>query len=112
MNESTAREWPRCRALRRDDVRGTGRAAAAHDASAAMSPTSIFASASTPADAIVEVSHFVLAVTAGVFVVVGSLLVYAIARFRKRPHDADSEPAQVYGSNAVELAWTVIPVLI
>ena len=77
-----------------------------------MSPTSIFASASTPADAIAELSHFVLAVTGGIFVVVGGLLVYAVARFRKRRHDADSEPAQVYGSSEVEIAWTVIPILI
>jgi cytochrome c oxidase subunit 2 len=77
-----------------------------------MSPTSIFASASTPADAIAELSYFVLAVTAGIFIVVGGLLVYAVARFRKRRHDTASEPAQVYGSSEVEIAWTVIPVLI
>lgn len=77
-----------------------------------MSPTSIFASASTPADLIAELSHFVLAVTAAIFVCVGGLLAYAVVRFRKGRHDADSEPAQVYGSNEVEIAWTVIPVLI
>jgi len=77
-----------------------------------MSPTSIFASASTPADAIAQLSHFVLAVTAAIFVFVGGLLAYAVARFRKRRHDDDAEPAQVYGSNEVEIAWTVVPVLI
>ena len=33
-------------------------------------------------------------------------------RFRKRKNDDGREPAQVYGSNQVELAWTVIPVII
>ena len=42
-----------------------------------MSPTTIFAPVSTPADSIFELSRFVLAVTAGIFVVVFALLVYA-----------------------------------
>ena len=49
-----------------------------------MSPTSIFAPVSTPADSIFELSMFVLAVTAGIFVVVFGLLVYAVVRFRRR----------------------------
>jgi cytochrome c oxidase subunit 2 len=53
----------------------------------------------------------VLAVTATIFVVVFSLLVYTVVRFRKKTED-DQEPPQVYGSTQVELAWTVIPVLI
>jgi cytochrome c oxidase subunit 2 len=77
-----------------------------------MSPTSIFASASTPADAIAGLSHFVLALAAGIFLVVGGLLVYTVARFRRRGSDDRLEPPQVYGSNEVEIAWTVIPVLI
>ena len=55
---------------------------------------------------------FVLAVTGAIFVVVFSLLVYATVKFRKRAGDEGREPAQVYGSKQVELAWTVIPVLI
>ena len=47
-----------------------------------------------------------------IFVVVFSLLIYAIVKFRHRPTDENHEPPQVYGSNQVELAWTVIPVLI
>src|SRR5437899_12294823 len=83
-----------------------------HDAPAAMSPTSIFAPVSTPADSIFELSMFVLAVTAGIFVVVFGLLVYAVVRFRRRRDDDGSEPPQVYGSYEVELAWTIVPVLI
>ncbi len=35
-----------------------------------------------------------------------------MVRFRRRPGDDDSEPPQIYGSQQVEVAWTVIPVLI
>jgi cytochrome c oxidase subunit II len=77
-----------------------------------MSPTNIFAPASTPANLIFEVSMFVLLTVAGIFVVVFALLAYAAVRFRHRRGDDRSEPAQVYGSSQVELAWTVIPVLI
>jgi cytochrome c oxidase subunit 2 len=77
-----------------------------------LSPTNIFAPASTPANTIFGLSVFVLAVTATIFVVVFSLLMYAVVRFRKRTDDDGREPPQVYGSNQVELAWTVIPVLI
>jgi len=54
----------------------------------------------------------VLVVAAAIFLVVFSLLAYSVVRFRKRFGDDGREPAQVYGSNQVELAWTVIPVLI
>jgi cytochrome c oxidase subunit II len=80
--------------------------------SPAGSPTSIFSPVSTPAKSIFDLSLFVLAVTAVIFAVVFSLLVYSLVRFRKRTDDDGREPPQVYGSNQVELAWTVIPVLI
>ena len=76
------------------------------------SPTNIFAPASTPAKSIFGLSLFVLVITGIIFVVVGSLLTYAVVKFRKRKDDDRREPAQVYGSNQVEIAWTVIPVLI
>jgi cytochrome c oxidase subunit 2 len=38
--------------------------------------------------------------------------VYVLVRFRRRAQDTEREPAQVYGSTQIELAWTVIPVLI
>lgn len=79
---------------------------------AVVSPTNIFAPASTPARLIFDLSLFVLATTAAIFVVVFSLLVYSVVKFRKRLNDDGREPPQVYGSNQVELAWTVIPVLI
>ena len=77
-----------------------------------MSPTNIFAPVSTPAESIFGLSIFVLVTVAAVFVVVFALLAYAVVRFRHRPGDDRREPAQIYGSTQVELAWTVIPVLI
>jgi cytochrome c oxidase subunit II len=72
----------------------------------------IFAPASTPAASIVQLSTFVLAITAVIFIVVATLLAYSIVKFRATPANAGREPAQVYGSTQIELAWTIVPVLI
>src|ERR1700722_11375145 len=78
------------------------------------SSTSIFAPAGTPAHSIFGLSMLVLSITAGIFLVVGGLLLYALLRFRHRAGDANStqEPPQIYGSTQIELSWTVIPILI
>lgn len=78
----------------------------------AVNGTNIFAPASTPARSIANLSAFVLVIVGIIFVVVFSLLVYSVVKFRDRATDADREPAQVYGSTQIELAWTIIPVLI
>src|ERR1700678_4224481 len=54
----------------------------------------------------------VLSVTLVIFLIVGGLMLYAVIHFRQRPTDSDREPAQIYGSNQIELSWTVIPILI
>lgn len=77
-----------------------------------QSSTSIFAPEGTPARSIFGLSMLVLAICATIFIVVGGLLLFTIIRFRHRPSDSDREPPQIYGSNQVELSWTVIPVLI
>jgi cytochrome c oxidase subunit II len=77
-----------------------------------LSPTNIFAPASTPAQTIFDLSMMVLAITGIIFVIVGGLLAYAVVKFRKRKDDDGPEPAQVYGSRQVELAWTITPVII
>lgn len=89
------------------------RAAAAH-ASVRIDPAvpNIFHPASTPADSIYHLSLFVLAICAGIFLTVFSLLVYAVVKFRRRKDDDGCEPPQIYGSNQMELAWTVIPIVI
>jgi cytochrome c oxidase subunit 2 len=54
----------------------------------------------------------VLSVTLAIFLIVGGLLLYVLIRYRQRPADSEREPAQIYGSNQIELSWTVIPILI
>jgi cytochrome c oxidase subunit 2 len=54
-----------------------------------------------------------LAITLAIFIVTGGLIVYSMWRFRRREDDQSlQEPPQVYGSNQIEVAWTVIPILI
>jgi len=72
----------------------------------------IFDPQSTPADSLFHLSMFVLVICGLIFVVVATLLVYAVVKFRARADDSAHEPPQVYGSTQIELAWTVIPILI
>src|SRR5215470_19910248 len=85
---------------------------AAGAVASSVGPTNIFAPQSTPAKSIVHLSFFVLAITGIIFAVVFTLLLYSLLKFRARSASVNSEPAQVYGSTQIELAWTVIPVLI
>src|SRR6267154_6218835 len=73
---------------------------------------SIFDPRSTPAESIRHLSYFVLGITGVIFLVVFSLLTYAGMRFRNRVADSNREPAQVDGSTQIELAWTIILILI
>jgi len=76
------------------------------------SGTSVFRPVSSPADSIHRYSLFILGITGAIFAVVFTMLVIAVVRFRRRPGDDASEPPQVYGSEQVEVAWTVVPILI
>jgi len=75
-------------------------------------PTSIFSPQATPAHAIYGLSVFVLSITLAIFLIVAGLLIYALVRFRHRSGDSELEPIQLYGSQQIELSWTVIPILI
>lgn len=72
----------------------------------------MFKPRATPADSVFNVSMLMLAICAAIFAVVGGLLTFTIVRFRRRRIEDSREPAQVYGSTRIEIAWTVIPVLI
>ena len=75
--------------------------------------TDIFKPLASPAAAEKDIALLTIAITAIIFVVVGGLIVFTIARFRRRADDVDRvEPPQIYGSNQIEVAWTVIPILI
>ncbi len=86
--------------------------AAAAAAEPAVTTPSVFDPSSTPASGIVEYSRLVLGICLAIFVLVTALIASTAIRFRRRPGDDDSEPPQVYGSNQLELAWTVVPVII
>jgi cytochrome c oxidase subunit II len=77
-------------------------------------PTSIFSPDGTPAHSVFGLSMLVLSVTLCIFLIVAGLLFYALVRYRHRPADLNAlqEPAQIYGSNQIELSWTVVPILI
>lgn len=66
----------------------------------------------TPAEKIRDLAWLILGITAGIFVVVEGFLLVTIIRCRRRRDDDGSEPVQMYGSNPVELAWTIVPVMI
>jgi len=72
----------------------------------------IFKPLATPAELVSELSILTLVICAAVFLIVAALLAYAVIRFGYREGDSRSEPPQVYGSNQVEIAWTVVPILI
>jgi len=72
----------------------------------------IFAPASGHAKTLFDLGMFVLAVTGVIFIVVFGLLARAILKFTRTAANADREPPQVYGSNQMETAWTIIPCLI
>jgi cytochrome c oxidase subunit II len=71
----------------------------------------IFQPKATPAESVYHLSLLVLTVCGAIFLVVAGLLTYTLVRFRRRCGD-HKEPAQVYGSDRIEIAWTVIPILI
>lgn len=77
-------------------------------------PTNMFLPAGTPADSVFSLSMLVLGITGAIFLVVSGILVYVLVRYRSRSVKGavEQEPPQIYGSNQIELSWTVIPVLI
>jgi cytochrome c oxidase subunit 2 len=78
---------------------------------AQLQSTSILTPISPPAREIHSLAALVVAICAAIFLVVEGALVWAIIRYR-RPAGERGEPVQVFGSNPIELAWTVIPLVI
>jgi cytochrome c oxidase subunit II len=73
----------------------------------------IFEPLSKPAELLNDTARLVLLICLIIFLVVGGLLLYSVWRYRRKAGDDDTEePSQVYGSNAIELAWTIPPILI
>lgn len=78
---------------------------------AAADDLSVFRPVGQPAVAIRELFYLVLGITGAIFVLVGGALVYSALRFGRKGAD-DAEPAQIYGSTPLEVAWTIAPLLI
>jgi cytochrome c oxidase subunit II len=77
-----------------------------------MADVSIFSPASPQAEWIVDLAILALAIIGMIFVVVEGVLLYSVWRFRRRGNDPSGEPAQVYGSEPIEIAWTAAPTMI
>jgi len=66
-----------------------------------------------PARMIHNLSWLVLGICGGLFVVVEGMIFYGVIFYRRKKNDKNNaDPRQVYGSNPVEIAWTIIPLLI
>ncbi|MED5508097.1 MAG: cytochrome c oxidase subunit II [Planctomycetota bacterium] len=77
--------------------------------------TSVLVAKSPETREIRKLTWFVFAIAGGIFLVVEGLLLYAIFRYRrtkKQRLEETGEPVQLYGSNPVEIAWTIIPIII
>ncbi|MCC5947210.1 MAG: cytochrome c oxidase subunit II [Nitriliruptoraceae bacterium] len=72
----------------------------------ALDPAGPFAQA--PHDLIIPVA----AIALFVFILVQGLIIYSVIKFRTRPDDDGSLPAQVHGNTRLEIFWTVIPAVI
>jgi cytochrome c oxidase subunit II len=92
------------------DVLGRWMLLAAGDAS--TQDLSIISPASPATRSIVDLAVLTLAITGLIFVVVEGVLLYSVWRFRQREGHAKTEPAQVYGSQPIEIAWTAAPTMI
>ena len=68
--------------------------------------------ASKNAQAIHDTYILILVITAVIFVLVEATLVYFIVRYRRGDRPREGEGPQVRGHTRVEVAWTVVPVLI
>ena len=73
----------------------------------------IFHPLTTPARSEFNYAMLALAISCAIFLVVATLIVWTMFRFRSRAgSEMQQEPPQIYGSNRIEAAWTVIPILI
>jgi cytochrome c oxidase subunit 2 len=73
----------------------------------------IFKPLASPAESEKSVALLTFAITGVIFVIVAGLIVYTIFKFRRKAGENElQEPPQVYGSNQIDVAWTVLPILI
>lgn len=73
-------------------------------------PQSVFAPAGPVADTQLSLLSLTMWIAIGIFIVVGTVLLYAVIRFRSRP--GDSIPKQIEGNTKLEVVWTIVPVIL
>ncbi len=72
----------------------------------------MFDPASPSASAIRGLTWLVIVLAVAIAAIVEAILVYSLLRFRRTASADSSEPAQVYGSDPIEIAWTAAPGLV
>ena len=77
-----------------------------------LSLPSTLASASAASHYIANLSLLLIWITGGIFLVVGGLLAYGPFRFRVHKADPLSGPSQIHRGTEIDLAWTLIPLLV
>lgn len=73
------------------------------------SPSSLYP-ASGNATTISNLFYFIFWIAVAVFVIVESLLLYSVIRFRRK--NEDEMPKQVHGNTKLEIAWTLAPAIV
>jgi len=58
-----------------------------------------------------ELYTIIMVIAAVIFLLVETLIVWSVIRYRRRPGD-DALPPQTHGNNLLEIIWTVIPTVI
>jgi cytochrome c oxidase subunit II len=61
---------------------------------------------------ITDAYWLILAITGVVFLVVEGTLLLFVIRYRRRGRPRDEEPEQIHGETRIEIAWTVVPVVL
>lgn len=79
------------------------------DCPVSLGVPSILAPGSPQADSIQSLFYFIMILAGMVFVIVESLLVFTVLRFRNRPPES---AVQMHGNTRLEIAWTAAPAVI
>jgi cytochrome c oxidase subunit 2 len=72
----------------------------------------MFSPATEQAELIVDLTLLVTGICAVILAVVWGILFFTVVRYRRASHHSEGDPPQVYGSGPIELAWTVVPMII
>jgi cytochrome c oxidase subunit II len=68
--------------------------------------------ASTQAKKVDTLYHVLVYVSIPVFVIVETVLLYSVWRFRMRPGQENEDGAPIHGNTRIEIVWTVIPAVL